>query len=143
MRQPKKKKTSRHSAPEFVGRELISIKQFSPPPTFFTKKKNAFKNSIRFLRLVSSIPFKKLTVSAPWEAKGEHLGSLYPLNSIPELPNARITGKPPFLAFGHQSREVKQVETLTLLDPSNPQVPGMGIPGYSGCEFVKVSISKG
>ena len=138
---PKKKEDIKTFSSWICWKELISIKQFSPPPDFFHKKekKRTKKNpSVNSGSLVSSeFPSKNSLGVHLGRPRGGTSWEFVPseLNPwAPKRPNhwkATLPGGP-----GTGGRW--NLDTPWTKQPTSARD---GYLGYSGCEFVKVSIS--
>ena len=99
MRQPKKKDIKTFSS--WICWKGTHFNQTIFPRLFYKKEKNAFKNSIRFLRLVSSIPFKNSLRVHLERRRGNILGvcTLWTQNWAPKRPNHWKATLPGFRAL--------------------------------------------
>lgn len=107
-----------------------------PPRLFYKKEKTLLKTPSVFCASLVQFP-SKTHCECTLRGEGGTSWEFVPSELKTELPNARITGKPPFLAFGLWTGETNAIFDVFASEskrrseetPTNPQVPvGHGYP---------------
>lgn len=135
MRQPKKKDIKTFSS--WICWKGTHFNQtIFPPRLFYKKEKTLLKTPSVFCASLVQFP-SKTHCECTLRGEGGTSWEFVPSELKTELPNARITGKPPFLAFGHWTGETNAIFDVFASESkrrseettTNPQVPvGHGYP---------------